>query len=102
MMISTDIPQTTPTPFGAIPAKFLSRKASAAHSWTSAFLKRTIDLIISLSLVTIFAPLFAFLIVLVSSDGGPAFYAQRRVGRDGRIFRCWKFRTMVVEADTKL
>ena len=35
-------------------------------------------------------------------DGGPAFYAQRRVGRDGRTFWCLKFRTMVENADEVL
>ena len=39
---------------------------------------------------------------LVALDGGPAFYSQNRVGFKGRIFRCWKLRTMVVDADRKL
>ncbi|HJV38510.1 MAG TPA: sugar transferase [Geothrix sp.] len=41
--------------------------------------------------------LLAVLIRLV--DGGPVFYRQVRVGRGGRPFRIWKFRTMVVDAD---
>ncbi|MFL5803603.1 MAG: sugar transferase, partial [Roseiflexaceae bacterium] len=32
-------------------------------------------------------------------DGGPVFYCAKRVGKDGRIFRLYKFRTMVVDAD---
>ena len=76
--------------------------ASAARSPISRFLKRMMELIISLSFVIGFAPVFAILIVLVSLDGGPAFYAQRRIGRGGRIFKCWKFRTMHVNADEML
>jgi lipopolysaccharide/colanic/teichoic acid biosynthesis glycosyltransferase len=60
------------------------------------------DLIISVAVVIVFAPLFAALIVLVALDGGPAFYAQRRIGQGGRTFRCWKFRTMVINADEML
>src|SRR5271163_3214854 len=76
--------------------------ASAARSPISHILKRMMELIISLSVVIGFAPVFAILIVLVSLDGGPAFYAQRRIGRGGRIFKCWKFRTMHVNADEML
>ena len=43
--------------------------------------------------------LFAFLVKL---DGGPAFYGQPRIGRDGRRFTCWKLRSMVVKADDYL
>lgn len=69
---------------------------------SSTFLKRTVDLAISLFIVIAFAPIFAILIIIVSLDGGPAFYAQKRVGRHGRIFHCWKFRTMVFNAEEKL
>jgi undecaprenyl-phosphate galactose phosphotransferase len=82
--------------------KLAVHNPAVAHSIISKFLKRSIDLLISLSVVIGFAPVFAILIILVSLDGGPAFYAQRRVGRGGRIFRCWKFRTMVVDAEQKL
>jgi undecaprenyl-phosphate galactose phosphotransferase len=76
---------------------------SSANLWrNSTFLKRALDLTISLSVVIAFAPIFAILIIAVSLDGGPAFYAQKRVGQRGRIFHCWKFRTMVADADEKL
>jgi lipopolysaccharide/colanic/teichoic acid biosynthesis glycosyltransferase len=67
-----------------------------------AFVKRAIDLFVSCVVIFPCAPLFAFLIVLVMLDGGPAFYAQRRVGRGGRAFWCLKFRTMVENADEVL
>ncbi len=45
------------------------------------------------------SPLFLVLAWQVKKDGGPAFYAQTRVGYRGRQFKCWKFRSMVVGAD---
>lgn len=83
--------------FGSI--RINSRKASPAHLAFSSRLKRALDLAAAWSVVIGFAPFFAMLILLVSIDGGPVLYAQKRIGRGGRAFRCWKFRTMVVGAD---
>ena len=66
------------------------------------FLKRTVDVVACSIFILAFAPLIAFLIILVSLDGGAAFYSQKRVGRNGAIFLCWKFRTMVEDADRVL
>lgn len=85
-----------------IPPMLRFHKGDYRHSLTSIFLKRAIDLIVSVSVITVFAPCFAMLIILVALDAGPVFYAQRRIGRGGRTFLCWKFRTMVVNADEKL
>lgn len=63
------------------------------------FSKRLFDMIVSGVLLLLLSPLFLFLIVLVRLDRGPAFYSQMRVGRHGRTFRFWKFRSMVVNAD---
>ncbi len=49
------------------------------------------------------APLIlALVIVLKLTDSGPLLYGHRRVGFGGREFRCWKFRTMVVNGDAVL
>jgi len=85
-----------------IPPTLRLHKGDGRYSFTSIFLKRAIDLIVSLSVITVFAPCFAMLIISVALDAGPVFYAQRRIGRGGRTFLCWKFRTMVVNADEKL
>ncbi len=63
------------------------------------FSKRLFDFVVSGLLLLLLSPLFLFLIVLVRLDRGPAFYSQTRVGRHGRTFRFWKFRSMVVNAD---
>lgn len=50
----------------------------------------------------ILVPLMGLLCALVRRDGGPGFFSQDRVGMNGRIFRCWKLRTMVVDAEGAL
>ncbi|MGB9613324.1 MAG: sugar transferase, partial [Candidatus Margulisiibacteriota bacterium] len=65
------------------------------------FLKRTFDIILSLFGIVIFAiPMFiiAFL-VRITSPGGPAIYKQERVGRAGKTFVLYKFRTMIPDAE---
>ena len=64
--------------------------------------KRAFDVLVSLMLVPIIAPIVAILFLIARYDGGPALFAQKRVGRDGRMFRCWKIRTMVVDAEAQL
>lgn len=66
------------------------------------YLKRALDILVILLAVPILVPVVLLLALLVRSDGGPAFYVQDRVGRNGRIFRLWKLRTMVVDADRRL
>jgi exopolysaccharide production protein ExoY len=61
--------------------------------------KRDLDIIGSLVLLLLTAPIFLILAILVASDGGPVFFSHRRVGRSGVSFGCWKFRTMVVGAE---
>jgi exopolysaccharide production protein ExoY len=65
--------------------------------------KRAMDIAIASLALLLVCPLMLMLIVLVHlSMGGPAFFAHRRVGRNGRVFRCYKFRTMVTNADEVL
>ncbi len=47
-------------------------------------------------------PFIAVLAALVATDGHTPFYSQKRIGRNGRIFRMWKLRTMVPNADQLL
>ena len=50
----------------------------------------------------VWLPVILILAAAVATDGRSPFYTQRRVGRDGRIFRIVKLRTMVPDADKKL
>jgi lipopolysaccharide/colanic/teichoic acid biosynthesis glycosyltransferase len=65
-------------------------------SWGGqAFVKRTVDLAVSATALAILSPVMLLAaIAVVIDDGFPVFFGHRRQGRDGRIFRCWKFRTM--------
>lgn len=67
------------------------------------FLKRAIDLIASTFGIVVLSPVLLLVAVLIRLDSpGPTFYRSRRVGQKGRIFRCWKFRTMVSNAEELL
>jgi len=63
-------------------------------------LKRFFDFITSLILLIIFGPLFLILGILIKKDSeGPLFYRQVRIGKDGKPFKIFKFRTMVNNAE---
>ena len=63
-------------------------------------LKRMLDLVVSICVLILFSPLFALIALAIRLDSkGPIFYCAERIGRKGNTFRCWKFRTMVVDAD---
>jgi exopolysaccharide biosynthesis polyprenyl glycosylphosphotransferase len=65
--------------------------------------KRGIDFTVAAAGLLALAPLFAVVAALIRLDSrGPAFFRQERVGRGGRTFRLWKFRTMVVDAEQRL
>ncbi|MEM9348793.1 MAG: sugar transferase [Pseudomonadota bacterium] len=64
--------------------------------------KRGFDLVVSIMLLPILIPIICLLYVPVRMSGGPGFFGHKRVGRDGRIFLCWKLRTMVPDAEERL
>lgn len=69
---------------------------------TQKTLKRTMDLLASGLLLTILSPLLLGIALWIKRDSrGPVFFKQTRVGRDGRSFTCWKFRTMVQDAESR-
>ncbi|GAB98869.1 putative glycosyltransferase [Gordonia namibiensis NBRC 108229] len=63
-------------------------------------LKTSLDYVVALVAILLAAPvMFATAIAIKAHDGGPVFYRQLRVGKDGQSFRVWKFRSMRPEAD---
>jgi len=63
-------------------------------------LKRSFDLIFSISLVILLSPVFIGIAVAVLiSSGWPIFYSQKRVGLNGKTFKFYKFRSMIKGAD---
>lgn len=78
----------------------VSRVDSAAARSLS---KRAVDLTGSLVGLILLAPVFLILAVLIKLDSrGPVFFRQRRLGLGGREFWCYKFRTMVPDAEERL
>lgn len=66
------------------------------------FFKRVFDFIFAAVLTLLFAPVLLFVAALLMLEGGPVFFMQPRVGRNGRVFRCFKFRSMRVDAQERL
>lgn len=64
--------------------------------------KRFLDVTLSIMALPLLIPILIPLILLASMDGGNPFYTQARVGKGGKIYKIWKIRTMVVNADQKL
>lgn len=65
-----------------------------------AFLKRILDLLIAVPSLILLAPLLAILVVVIKLESkGPALYKSTRLGQDARLFTCYKFRSMVENAD---
>ncbi|HYE48453.1 MAG TPA: undecaprenyl-phosphate galactose phosphotransferase WbaP, partial [Azospirillaceae bacterium] len=64
--------------------------------------KRGFDVVVSSLLLLALAPFFLFAMAVIRRDGGPAFYAHKRIGMNGRTFGCLKFRTMVTDSDAVL
>lgn len=63
-------------------------------------IKRLFDILISGIALILLSPLLLVLVIMVRSDGGPAIYYQNRVGKNGKTFRIFKFRSMCVNADS--
>lgn len=64
------------------------------------FIKRLVDIIFSVILLVILFPIFLIIGIAIRIDSkGPIFYRQERVTQYGRVFKIFKFRTMVANAD---
>lgn len=62
--------------------------------------KRVIDFLVAVFSIIIFSPLIVICFVLIKlEDGGPAFFKQERIGRHGKPFYIYKFRSMEVDAE---
>jgi exopolysaccharide biosynthesis polyprenyl glycosylphosphotransferase len=82
---------------GDVPAFSLHREPIPA---VALLLKRVIDVIASIIGLAVLSPLFAVIAAAIALDSpGPIFYRSYRVGKKGRRFLFYKFRTMVVNAD---
>ena len=67
------------------------------------WLKRLFDILFSSAVLCVFAPLFLLIAALIKiEDRGPIFFTQIRVGKYGRLFKMYKFRSMCTDAEKRL
>ncbi len=64
--------------------------------------KSVFDLVVAGLIIVFLAPLMLLIAAMVALDGGPVLFAQERVGANGALFQCLKFRTMAVDAEKLL
>jgi lipopolysaccharide/colanic/teichoic acid biosynthesis glycosyltransferase len=68
--------------------------------WGSMGVKRLLDVTLAVVFLVLLSPLLLVTALAIRlHDGGPAIFRQKRVGRDGCMFTCYKFRSMVVDAE---
>ena len=80
---------------------YLSRN-DGGLAWDQAVVKRIEDIIVAGAMLLVTSPFFLIIAFLIwNTDKGPIFYTQERLTKDGKIFRIYKFRTMIVDAEKK-
>lgn len=87
-----DISHTFDTPF--------IRTKRMPVKWYYPFFKRLFDIVASLCGCIILSPLFLVVSIAIKAyDRGPVFYTQDRAGKDHKVFKIYKFRSMVTDAE---
>lgn len=90
-------PHTHIHQLGDFPVMELYRQPTSEFGF---FAKRLFDIVISTACMVLVAPFLALLAIAIRLDSpGPPFYSASRVGKRGRLFKCYKLRTMVQDAD---
>lgn len=75
-------------------------KEKMEHKRVYEFIKRTMDISCSLIALVVLLPILLLVSVLIKVESkGPVIFAQDRVGKDGKVFKMYKFRSMVANAE---
>lgn len=85
-----------------VPAQVEGRKGWRHRSFYNLVGKRIFDLLLAVVLLPVLMPVILTLWLIVRRDGGAGFFGHRRIGRNGKVFKCWKIRTMVMDAEQRL
>jgi Undecaprenyl-phosphate galactose phosphotransferase WbaP len=80
----------------------LLRVHNNLRRWPARLSKRIFDTLLALVLIVLLSPLLLLLSLLLLGDGGKVIFSQKRVGKNGRTFNCFKFRTMALDAEDQL
>ena len=76
-------------------ADFLIYREAPVDSWRYRYVKRAFDVTFSLIMIAAFAlPGLVIAALILMTSSGPIFYRESLIGRNGRLFRIWKFRSM--------
>lgn len=98
-----DFIPATPTVEAAGSLKLINVRSTPDKGPLWAFVKRAMDLIIALMGLVLASPIMAVTAIAVKRcDGGPAIFAQERMGKNGTRFKMYKFRSMYVDAEERL
>ncbi len=98
-LLGLDILQSNVSSFGTMPLiQFNSSRGVSDNP--GLMLKRWLDLVLSLLALIVLSPIFLIIAVLIKLDSkGPALFSQKRVGKNGRVFYLYKFRSMIEGAE---
>lgn len=85
------------------PLTVVNGKKIRSKRTLNAVLKRTFDIVVASSLLIVASPFLSLIAIIIKLESkGPIFYAARRAGKNYRVFKFYKFRTMIADADKKL
>jgi lipopolysaccharide/colanic/teichoic acid biosynthesis glycosyltransferase len=96
---------TTQTGWGRWRLAVLIWRKRLLWSWLisgSLLIKRLLDIVGSATAIAVLSPVLLLIALLVRMDGGPAVFTQTRVGKFGRHFKMFKFRSMCMGAEARL
>lgn len=80
----------------------LLRMRNNLYRWPARLTKRIFDTMAAMVMLLILSPFMLVIAYLVRRDGGAAWFAHPRIGQNGAVFNCLKFRTMVIDAEVQL
>ena len=87
------------TEYADIDGIMLSVFGRPASKWQYELTKRIFDLMTSIVLIAVLSPVWLVIALLIKLDSrGPVLFSQQRVGRDGKLFTLYKFRSMGISA----
>ena len=110
MTLQHEAPPTLTYEAASAEAMVLARPSADRIGLAAAFdggvyrlvIKRALDLCLVVMSLPFVILVIGLLALIVALDGGRPFYFQSRIGRNGRVYRMWKLRSMVVDADSRL
>lgn len=85
-----------------IPTTSVSTSKNPGIGLYRSFLKRLFDITLVLVTLPFTLPLVGVLALFILAESGSPFFLQSRLGRNGKVFKIWKLRTMVPDADARL